>query len=112
MKSKIEKRYDGFTSTVHQTGALISQSKGINVVLHLKNNMPYSAEVFSDDCEEYAALGLEMEGTELVGYDGCFEIPREVCMLLQENGFTVESSCLPDNMPQPAAYPAGRWSTI
>jgi len=45
-----------------------------------------SAEIYDDDQEEYAEIGLWIEDGELVDYDGVFEMPQEVCDLLKEQG--------------------------
>ena len=43
-----------------------------------------------DDEETYSEGGLWFEGRELVDYDGCFELPEEVKLALQELGFKME----------------------
>ena len=48
-----------------------------------------SAEVYSDDQEEYAEVGLWVEKGELVDYDGVFSLPLEVVTVLREAGVRV-----------------------
>ncbi len=89
MKTTITKRFaDSRINTVHQDGTALTDSQdGVNVTITLRDGVPVCADVHSDDCSEYAELGLEMEGKKLVGYDGCFELPNEVIELLVAHGF-------------------------
>lgn len=92
MNTIIESRFAGTISTVHQTGTTLSSADGINVKIHLKDGIPVSAEVYSDDCSEYVDIGLEMEGNTLVGYDGVFDICPEVISVLEREGFRIDES--------------------
>jgi hypothetical protein len=79
-------RWDGTVRTVHQTGDVLSASKGVNVELHLDGDHCH-AEVYSDDQEEYADIGLAFDGNVLVDYDGVFDLPPHVAALLLVNGY-------------------------
>ena len=79
---------------VHQNGAQLSaSSKGVEVVLHTRENErdPYCAEVISG--EHYAEIGLSFKGKELSDYDGVFFLPREVGEMLKDAGYAVRESC-------------------
>jgi hypothetical protein len=93
-------------NTVHQSGLNLTPSKrGVNVAIHAKpNEAPHSAEVYSDDCEEYADLGLEFEGETLTGYDGAFDIPSEVLSALRMMGYEISEDLL-DERAWVAAVP-------
>ena len=43
-----------------------------------------------NDEETYSEGGLWFEGKELVDYDGCFELPKEVVMAVLELGFDID----------------------
>lgn len=91
MKTRITKHFPASTiGIVSQTGAAQSdREQGVTVELHLDNGSPTMAEAYSPSQEHYAAIGLEMNGKDLVGYDGVFEIPGEVLDVLRENGFSI-----------------------
>lgn len=79
--------------TVHQTGAQLSQAPaGATLTLHFRDaaEVPHAAEICSDDGEEGAEIGLEWEGTLLVGYDGVFSLPVELCDELLKRGFKLD----------------------
>jgi hypothetical protein len=75
--------------TTHQSGEQISQSEGVNVKIGFRNGAPSWAEVYSDDQEEYAELGLVFHGNELSDFDGASALPSQVADLLAEVGFVV-----------------------
>lgn len=75
---------------IHQTGAQLSEhSKGVEIVLHTRENEtePCCAELISG--ELYAEIGLWFNGKELVDYDGVFSLPREVVTMLKDAGYVV-----------------------
>ncbi|MEN9677310.1 MAG: hypothetical protein RIS76_3206 [Verrucomicrobiota bacterium] len=79
---------------IHQTGAQLSEpSKGVEIVLHTRENEnePCCAEVISG--EHYAEIGLSFEGKELTGYDGVFFLPRELGEMLMDGGYAVPEDC-------------------
>lgn len=85
-------RFPGAVNTVHQTGQAVTDPRdGVNVKLHTAEGAetPHSAEVYSDDAKEYADMGLEWEGRTLTGYDGAFDIPREIITALEFLGFKI-----------------------
>lgn len=91
-------RFPGIVNTVHQTGQqLTPDAAGVNVDIVFTDRRPAApacAEVYSDNQEEYAEIGLEWGGEDggaivLEGYDGVFELPREVIIALEYLGFKV-----------------------
>ena len=77
-------------AVVHQNGAqLTASSKGVEIVLHTRENQrnPCCAEIISG--EHYAEIGLSFEGKELSDYDGVSFLPREVGEMLRDAGYTV-----------------------
>lgn len=42
-----------------------------------------------DDEETYSEGGLWFEGRDLVDYDGCYELPQEVALAVNELGYHV-----------------------
>jgi hypothetical protein len=81
-------------SIVHQNGTqLTSPAKGVEVIIHTRENErdPCCAEVVSGD--HYAEIGLWFEGRNLSDYDGVFFLPREVGELLNESGYVVPEEC-------------------
>jgi hypothetical protein len=75
---------------MHQNGALLTvPTRGVEVVLHTRENEkdPCCAEVISG--EHYAEIGLWFEGKELADYDGVFFLPREVDQMLTDAGYVV-----------------------
>lgn len=79
---------------IHQTGAQLSEpSKGVEILLHTRENEtePCCAEVISG--EHYAEIGLSFEGKELTDYDGVFSLPREVGEMLKDAGYLVPEEC-------------------
>lgn len=85
------KKFPGQIYTVHQTGQILSKpQEGINVTLQFNQyGTPSCAEVYSDDYEEYAEIGLGWNGKTLVDYDGVFQIPQPVVDFLREEGWVV-----------------------
>ena len=84
----------GEVALVHQNGlALTMHSKGVEIILHTRENKsnPCSAEVISGD--HYAEIGLSFKGLELCDYDGVFFLPREVGELLKGFGYVVPEEC-------------------
>lgn len=83
-------RWEGDVREVHQTGAVLGGAKGVNVKLLAKDEAPgelFGAEVFSDDCSQYAEIGLSFDGRTLVDYDGAFDLPPHLAALLLANGY-------------------------
>ena len=81
-------------AVVHQNGAQLSaSSKGVEIVLHTRENErdPCCAEVIGG--EHYAEIGLSFEGKELSDYDGVFFLPREVGEMLKDAGYVVGEEC-------------------
>lgn len=81
---------------VHQTGATGPVRKGLMVVLHWYGDepLPRSAEVMALETDNsegpYADIGLEWnEDGELSGYDGAFELPKEVLTFLRDKGYAI-----------------------
>ncbi len=75
---------------VHQTGAqLTAASKGVEVILHPREDdqSPCCAELISGN--HYAEIGLSFEGKELSDFDGVFSLPREVGEMLKDAGYFV-----------------------
>ena len=81
-------------SIVHQDGSRLSApSKGVEIILHTRENErdPCCAELISGDY--YAAIGLSFEGKELRDYDGVFFLPHEVGEMLTAAGYLVPEDC-------------------
>ena len=79
---------------VHQTGAqLTATSKGVEIVLHTREDehAPCCAELISGN--HYAEIGLSFEGKELTDFDGIFSLPREVGEMLKDAGYVVSEEC-------------------
>lgn len=102
---KIHFHFPGAVNTVHQTGqALTAPSPGVNVDLMFADpddTIPGGAEVYSDDQVEYAEIGLEWDQPEagkyqLTGYDGVFELPREVIIAVEYIGLRVAADLKED----------------
>src|SRR5438445_11898915 len=75
MKARTTRRFfpDSEVTIVHQNGAQLTlPSKGIEVILHTRENErdPCCAEVISGD--HYAEIGLWFQGKALSDYDGVF----------------------------------------
>lgn len=96
---EIKHRFEGGCNTIHQYLPDGEFHAGVNVVLHMLEGetFPRCAEVFSDDQEEYADIGLWFENNELSDYDGCFALPNEVIVLLRASGFTVDKEFQDDD---------------
>ena len=85
---------DSEASLVHQNGVqLTAPSKGIEIILHTRENEhdPCCAELLSGD--HHAEIGLWFEGKELCDYDGIFSLPREIGELLKRAGYVVPEDC-------------------
>ena len=85
---------DSEVFVVHQTGSqLTAPTKGVEVVLHRRENEenPCCAEVISGD--HYAEICLSFEGKTLSDFDGVFCLPREVGELLTDLGYIVPNGC-------------------
>ncbi len=79
---------------IHQSGTeLTLPSKGVEVILHIRENEsdPCTAEIVSGD--HYAEIGLSFAGKELVDYDGVFFLPREIGEILRDSGYVVTEDC-------------------
>jgi hypothetical protein len=92
--SSIVKRFfpDTYINTINASGSnLTAPKKGTWVEIH-KNETGNicGAEVYDNECEEYAELGLWIENNKLVDYDGAFELPNEVTQILIELGIDCE----------------------
>ena len=82
---------ESICNVIHQDGTqLTDTTNGVEVVLHLRNGVPRFAEIISGD--HYADIGLTIEGKELVDYDGVFELPKEILLMLKELGYTMEEA--------------------
>jgi hypothetical protein len=85
---------DSEVGMIHQNGVQLSEpTKGVDIVLHTRENEtdPCCAEVISG--EHYAEIGLSFEGKELSDYDGVFFLPREVGEMLRDAGYVVPEDC-------------------
>ena len=96
MKARTTRRFfpDSEVSIVHQNGAqLTAPSKGIEVILHTRENErdPCCAEVISGN--HYGEIGLWFDGNVLSDYDGVFSLPREIGEMLKEAGYVVPEEC-------------------
>ena len=93
MASVIAKKFfsDAIISTVDGEGRHMTDPKrGVWVeVWQNESRGICSAEVYDDDQEEYAEVGLWVEDGELVDYDGVFALPRQVGIVLRELGVKV-----------------------
>ena len=92
MKTITEQKHFPNSETVllGQDGALVSEpSKGIQVILHTREGEtdPCCVEVISGD--HYAEIGLTFEAKKLTDYDGVFNLPREVGVMLRNAGYIV-----------------------
>ncbi|MBI3985889.1 MAG: hypothetical protein HY343_03140 [Lentisphaerae bacterium] len=96
MQTHTVKRFfpDSEEAIAHQTGAQLSTpTRGVEVLLHTRENeqIPCCAEVISG--EHYAEIGLWFEGNELSDFDGVFFLPREIGEMLTEAGYSVPKEC-------------------
>jgi hypothetical protein len=77
-------------SLVHQDGSqLTAPSKGVEIILHTRENeqKPCCAELISG--EHYAEISLSFQGKELSDFDGVFFLPQEVGEILRDTGYVV-----------------------
>lgn len=96
MQTSTVKRFfhDSEVAIVHQSRAqLTAPTRGVEVVLHTRDNEedPCCAEIISG--EHYAEIGLWFEGKELADYDGVFFLPREIGQMLTDGGYFVPEEC-------------------
>src|SRR5437016_4405675 len=96
MKSHTKKRFfpDSEAFMVDQNGTKLSApSKGIEIILHSRENehAPCCAELISGVL--HAEIGLWFEGKKLSDYDGIFSLPREVGEMLRDAGYFVPEEC-------------------
>ncbi len=96
MQTRALKRFfpDGEVAIVHQTGAQLSiPTRGVEVVLHTREDErdPCCAELISG--EHYAEIGLSFEGKALSDYDGVFSLPRAIGEMLTDAGYSVPEDC-------------------
>ena len=94
---------------VHQTGtALTKKERGVTVEIHhIDNWPPVLAIVRGELVDHYAEIGLEWDGETLAGYDGVFELPREVLAVLDEMGYNV-SRILDCDLCSGPVFPLGK----
>ena len=81
-------------SIVHQDGSQLTlPSKGVEIVLHTRENelAPCCAEVISG--KHYAEIGLSFNGKELSDYDGVYFLPHELGEMLRCSGYVVPEEC-------------------
>lgn len=88
---KFEYKFENTTiNTIDANGmALSRRRKGVGITLHVEEGIPKSAEVFdlaTGGGDEYAIIGLVVEDGELVGYDGVFDIPKDLLAVLEKHG--------------------------
>ncbi len=79
---------------VLQDGSRVSvPSKGVEVILHTRENEtdPCCAEVVSG--EHYAEIGLSFKHGELSDFDGVFFLPCEVGEMLTDGGYVIPAAC-------------------
>ena len=80
----------GKINIVNQSGTDLTEPEtGLEVNLHWRDGIPVCAEIFGEEEEHYAEIGLEFDGKDLVDYDGVFELPDEVAEMLKEAGYKV-----------------------
>ncbi len=96
MKTTTIQRYfpNSEASLVHQNGVELSvPSKGVEIILHTRENEcdPCLAEIISG--EHYAEIGLSFDGKELSDYDGVFSLPHEVGVALTQAGYQAPKDC-------------------
>lgn len=96
MNTRITRNFfpDNETSIVHQNGMqLTAPSKGVEIILHTRENEqdPCCAELISG--EHHAEIGLLFEGKELSDYDGVFSLPLELGEMLRNAGYVVPEEC-------------------
>lgn len=89
--SKISRYYFPFTevTSVHQDGSEASVNRGLEVELYTRDNesAPCVAGLASEDYD--AEIGFTFEGKTLIGFDGAFELPRELALLLRRLGYVI-----------------------
>ena len=81
----------GQINIVNQNGTDLTEAEtGLEVNIHWKDGVPRCAEIFGEQEEHYAEIGLEFDGKDLIDYDGVFELPSEVAEMLKEAGYRIE----------------------
>lgn len=95
-KIRITQRYfpQSDATQIHQNGSpLTASSKGVEVVLRVRENCiaPHCSEIISG--EHYAAIGLTFDGKVLIDYDGVFFLPSEVGEMLKDADYEVPKEC-------------------
>jgi hypothetical protein len=68
---------------------LVDRATGVWVEVRSSDGQIISAEVYDQECEFYADIGLTIEDGELVDYDGVCSLPRELAEILKELGVKV-----------------------
>ena len=68
--------------------AITEEQKGVYVDLWKDKKGICMAEIYSWNCQEYAAIDISIEGGEVVDYSGVFNLPNEVKLELQKHGIT------------------------
>lgn len=74
-------RVDGYGRDLEE------RSKGVTIDIRLKNGVPSSAEVYDTNTQGedfYADIGLTVKNNILVDYDGVFNLPYELRIMLKE----------------------------
>ncbi len=91
-KNTVKKFFpESIINTIDGNGFPLTEDKnGVWVEIHLRDGKPICAEVYSDDQEEYADIGLSFSGMELEDYDGVFCLPNEVATMLKEMGYKID----------------------
>lgn len=82
---------DSQVTTISQSGkVLVDHGKGLTVDLWAQAcEKPHLAELGHSDGDDCDHVGLEFDGDTLVGYDGCFELPKEVIITVKAAGYKV-----------------------
>ena len=55
-----------------------------------EEGVPYSWDGYIDQFDEYFGGGLQVEGKDVTGYDGTFELPEQIIEKLEQLGFNCE----------------------
>ena len=93
MKKTVTRQFpDAVINTIDANGvSLTKKQKGAEVNLFFDDTgTPRCAEIYSldEDTSEHAEIGLFFDGTELVDYDGVFDLPEQVKDMLHEFGYS------------------------
>lgn len=79
-----------FTASMYYEGSWGSRPAGSHsstMELHKNKLGQYYIEWDIPELDENYCIGLEVEGTDVVGYDGIFSLPEQAIELLKANGF-------------------------